>query len=296
MKHLLTLTLSLCAVSLSLSNSANAESDVVITPVKDNLYMFVSPHGGNVTASTGDDGTFIIDDQLTGRSALVESAIQTITDKPIKFILNTHYHFDHTGGNEYFGENDAVIMAHDNVRQRLSTDQFITHFGREMPALSKAGLPVLTFAENMSFHYNDDEIKIIHLANAHTDGDAIAHFVSNNVIVAGDTVFNSMYPFIDTEHGGSIDGLIAAHSAILSLANADTIIVPGHGGLMSKAELQSYQQNLTIIATRVKEAKSQGKPLEQSIAAKLTKDFDKTMGNGVVGPDAFVTILYNDAE
>jgi glyoxylase-like metal-dependent hydrolase (beta-lactamase superfamily II) len=298
MKHLFALTLSLCAVSLSAATSAQAQthdqtkSDVVITPVKDNLYMFVSPHGGNVTASTGFDGTFIIDDQLTGRSALVEGAIKTISDQPIKFVLNTHYHFDHTGGNEFFGEKDAIIMAHDNVRKRLSTDQFITHFGREMPALSKTGLPVLTFAENMTLHYNDDTIQIIHAPNAHTDGDAVAHFTNDNVIVAGDLVFNGMYPFIDTEHGGSIKGMIAAHDVLLNLANAETIIIPGHGGLMSKADLQAYQENLTVIATRVEEAKSQGKSLKQVLKAKLTADFDAEMGNGVVGSDAFVTILY----
>lgn len=132
---------------------AIANEEISISNIRDNIYFIVSPQGGNVVASNGDDGTFIIDDQLTNRSELIDKAIQNINNTPIKFILNTHFHFDHTGGNEYFGAKDAVILAHDNVHERLSTKQFITFFKKEMAPLSEEGLPKITFSEKMKLHY-----------------------------------------------------------------------------------------------------------------------------------------------
>ncbi|PCJ97887.1 MAG: MBL fold metallo-hydrolase [Zetaproteobacteria bacterium] len=290
MKHIPLLIMTLFIAPLS----AQAQNDdVKIIQVKNNIYQLISPMGGNVTVSTGEDGTFIFDDQLSGRSEIIKSAVKSINDQDIKFILNTHYHFDHTGGNEFFGEENAIIVAHDNVRKRLSTEQFITYFSKKMPPLSKAGLPVVTFSKDITFHHNNDDIKITHIPNAHTDGDAIAYFTNQNIIVAGDIIFNGMYPFIDTEHGGSIHGLIAAHDTLLAIANDDTIIVPGHGPLMNKAELQTYRHALATITKNIERAIKDGKTLEQTIATKPTKDFDETLGKGFIGPDAFTTILYN---
>lgn len=188
----------------------------------------------------------------------------------------------------------AIIVAHDNVRKRLSTKQFITYFSKKMSPLSKAGLPVVTFSDDITLHYNGDSIKIIHVPAAHTDGDSAAYFVNENVIVTGDTVFNAMYPFIDAEHGGSIKGVIAAADTFLELANDETIIVPGHGQLMSKSDLRAYRQTLATISERVRSALKSGKTLEQAIALKPTQEFDKKMGKGIVGPDAFVSILYEN--
>lgn len=290
MKHIPLLILTLCIAPFS----AHAqESDLKIIQVRNNIHVLISPHGGNVVTSTGEDGTFIIDDQLAGRSALIKAAAKSINDQDIKFVLNTHYHFDHTGGNEFFGEENAIIVAHDSVRERLSTKQFITYFKKEMPPLSKAGLPVVTFSKDMTFHHNGDDIKIIHVPHAHTDGDVAAYFVNENVIVTGDTVSNSMYPFIDIEHGGSVAGLFAAHDTLLALANDETIIIPGHGAPMSKADLLAYQKTLKTIVARVETAIKDGKTLEQAVAAKPTQEFDERMSQGVVGPDAFTTILYN---
>ncbi|MGH1377931.1 MAG: MBL fold metallo-hydrolase [Alphaproteobacteria bacterium] len=291
MKYSPLIILTLCVSALS----ANAQdSDVKTSNIKNDIHLLVSPQGGNVVVSTGEDGTFLIDDQLTGRSEIIKVEAKKINDQNIKFILNTHYHFDHTGGNEYFGENDAVIIAHDSVRKRLSTKQFITHFGKEMLPLSKDGLPKVTFSKDTTLHYNNEEIKIIHFPKAHTDGDVIAHFANSNVIVAGDLIFNGMYPFIDTEHGGSINGLLSAHEKLLSMSDDETIIIPGHGDPMTKNDLKSYYKNLKKITDSIKTAIAENRTLEQTIAAKPTKEFDVTMGNGVVKPDAFTSILYND--
>ncbi len=290
MKHFPLIMLTLFFIPFS----AHAQNDVKITPLKNNIHMLVSPQGGNIVTSTGEDGTFIIDDQLGGRSEIIEAAVKSINDQDIKFILNTHYHFDHSGGNEFFGAKNALIVAHDNVRKRLSTRQFITYFKREMLPLSKAGLPTLTFAHDMTFHYNGSSINIIHIPAAHTDGDAVAHFTDENIIVAGDLIFNGMYPFIDIEHGGSVMGIIAGLDVLLTLADDKTVIVPGHGPLMNKSGLQTYRQTLATIAEHIKSAIKDGKTREQTIAAKPTQEFDATLGKGFIGPDAFVSFLYDD--
>lgn len=270
-----------------------APSDVEIVKIKDNLHMLISPQGGNVIASTGEDGTFIIDDQLEGRSEIIEQALKTISDKDIKFILNTHYHFDHTGGNETYGEKGAIIVSQDNVRKRLSSDEFITYFKKSQPALKKAGLPIVTFTNEMTLHYNGDDVQIMYLPNAHTDGDSAAYFKNANVIVTGDIVFNNMYPFIDAEHGGSFVGMIAAQNKLLQLANDDTIILPGHGKAMTKADLQAYTIALGTIGERVKTHIKEGKTLEEVLAANPSAEFDKTMGGGIISTQSFISFLYD---
>ncbi|MDB2414374.1 MBL fold metallo-hydrolase [Rickettsiales bacterium] len=278
--------------TLLMTFSANAQSDVVTTKIRDNIYFLVSPKGGNIVLSTGNDGAFIIDDQLADRSKIIEEQVRSISNSEIKFILNTHFHFDHTGGNEFFGSKKAIIMAHNNVQKRLSTEQFITYFKRQMPALSKTGLPKLTFTDNITLHYNDDEVRITHMPNAHTDGDAIVYFVKNNIIVAGDIIFSGLYPFIDTEHGGSITGIINALEKLLKLSDDKTIIAPGHGPLMNKSDLKSYRDMLIKITNNIKAAIKEGKNLDEVIAQKPTKDFDALMEKGIVSPDSFTTIVY----
>ena len=176
----------------------------------------------------------------------------------------------------------------------MCVNQFIRYFKRDLPALSKAGLPVVTFSSDITLHYNGDDIRIMHLPAAHTDGDAAAYFVNENVIVTGDTVFNGRYPFIDTEHGGSIKGMIAAIDAFLDLANDETMIVPGHGELMNRRDLEAYRQALATISSRVETAVKEGKNLEQLIAARPSQEYDGTMGKDMIKPDDFITILYED--
>lgn len=290
MKHTLLLSLTLLAMPFS----AYAKDEVSITKVNDRIHVLVSPQGGNVVLSTGEDGAFIIDDQLTPRSEMINAAISAVSEQPVKFVLNTHYHFDHTGGNEFFGEKGAVIVAHDNVRKRLNSKQFITYFGKEMLPTAKAGLPVVTFGESMTLHYNGDDIRVLHVPAAHTDGDVIAYFSGDNVLVGGDVLFHGIYPFIDAEHGGSIDGVIAALTRLLEMADDNTVIIPGHGALMSKADVLAYQIMLVAISDQVRSGIKDGKTLEQVIASKPTAQFDAAIDQSFIAADAFVTLVYED--
>ena len=278
--------------TLLCSMSAYAVNDVEVIQVKDNIHVLISPAGGNVVVSTGEDGTFLIDDQLAGRTEIIRTAAKDISQQDIKFVLNTHYHFDHTGGNEVLGEQDAIIVAHDNVRQRLSTKQFITYFGREMLPLHKKGLPTVTFTDYMTLHYNNDEIRLIHTPGAHTDGDSVAIFTKANVIVAGDILFKGRYPFIDTEHGGTITGLIKSINLLVSMADADTVVIPGHGTLMDKQGLQEFGDMLKTVTKNVESLKNAGKTLEQVIAEKPSLTFDTELGNSLIPPNDFVTTIY----
>ncbi len=272
-----------------------AEKGVKIDKITETIYMLMSPQGGNVIASIGEDGIFLIDDQLNGRSEIIDKALENLGGQDVNFILNTHYHFDHTGGNEFFGKHDGtVIAAHDTVRKRLSTKQFITQFKKEMKALSKEGLPALTFAQGMNFHYNGDEIKAIHIPAAHTDGDVIAHFTKANVIVTGDIVFNNMYPFLDIEHGGSSQGIMAAHQKIMALADENTIILPGHGARMNKADLKAYSAALATLIGRVEKLVKEEKTLEETQNANPTSGLEETLKAAVVGPKAFIKFVYMD--
>jgi cyclase len=280
----------LIAISVSISSFADEGFNVV--QAKDNIYVIFSPMGGNVIVATGSDGTFLIDDQLASNSEVIKAAAEKIKDIDIQFILNTHYHFDHTGGNEYFGEEGAIIIAHDNVRKRLSSKQFISFFEKEMLPLSKAGLPKVTISNDMTLHYNDDEIRFKHIPNAHTDGDIVSYFTKANVIVTGDLVFSGMFPFIDIDHGGSVKGLIAGYDEMLSMADDKTVIIPGHGPIMDKAGLQAYRDMMAGVVKNIEAAISDGKTLEQTIAAKPTAEFDKQFSGGFIISDAITTFVY----
>ncbi|MDD9900006.1 MAG: MBL fold metallo-hydrolase [Alphaproteobacteria bacterium] len=282
------------ALCLTLLSTPSYTADSIKTEkITDTLYVLYSPKGGNVAASIGDDGTFLIDDQLKDRAAAVEDALGGIGSRRINFIMNTHYHFDHTGGNEAFGSSGAILVAHNNVRQRLSTSQFITHFKKPMPPLEKSGLPVVTFTQDMTLHYNGDDVHIVHMPQAHTDGDAIAHFPKNNVIVAGDIIFNGLYPFIDAEHGGSAQGVIAALDRMIDMGNADTRYIPGHGPVMTRDDVKKYKDMLHTITSRIETAIKDGKTRDETIATKPTQEFDAHMQKGIVSPDELTGLIYD---
>ena len=285
-------------LSLSLATTAVAEDkfkDVEITaiPVGAGIYMLTG-QGGNIGVSVGSDGVFLIDDQFAPLTKKITAAIAALSDQPVRFLLNTHWHPDHTGANENMGNAGIVIVAHSNVRKRLAVDNFIEMFGMEAPATDAAGLPVITFDDALSFHLNEDEIHISHVESAHTDGDSIVQFRAANVMHLGDIYFAGMYPFIDTNSGGSINGTLKALDHALALSDNNTVIIPGHGPVSNKENLVAYTGMLRTINGRIQKMITGKSTLAQILATEPTKDFDKEYGNGFIKNTAFVEMLYKD--
>lgn len=276
----------------------HAQSEAVqfkTTKLTDQLFM-LQGKGGNLGLIVGDDGAFLIDDDYAGLSDKIKAAIAKQTDAPLRFVINTHWHADHTGGNTALGRAGATIVAHENVRKRLSSEQFIEAFDSRVPPTAPAGLPVITFAQGLSFHLNGEEIDVIHVPPAHTDGDAIVHFRTSNVMHTGDVYFNGVYPFIDVSSGGRIDGMIAGADRILALVDEQTKIIPGHGGLSNKVELAAYRAMLADVRDSVGKLIEAGKTREQVIAAKPTRDYDEKWGQGFLSPDKWVGIVYDSMQ
>ena len=260
--------------------------------LNDSTYMLVGA-GGNMGLSVGEDAVFLIDDQYAPLTPKIESAIKALTAKPVTFVINTHWHGDHTGGNVNMGKAGALIIAHDNVRKRLSSDQFNELFKSSTPPMAKTGLPLVSFSQDVTFHLNGEEIFAFHVPRAHTDGDAIIHFRKGNVIHAGDTYFNGLYPFIDYSSGGTPDGVIAAADRMLAIADDNTKIIPGHGPLSNKAELKVYREMLATVTGRIRALLKQGRKLDDILAAKPTADFDERWGKGFLPPPKFVEMIVN---
>ncbi len=267
--------------------------EVTTVRVSEGVYMLMGA-GGNLGVSVGNDGVFLVDDQFAPLTEKIKAAIAAISDGPIRFVLNTHWHGDHTGGNENMGEAGALIVAHENVRKRMSVEQFIEAFGRKVPPSPVGALPVVTFTDAVTFHLNGDELHAFHVPPAHTDGDAIVHFRKANVLHMGDLYFNSLFPFIDLSSGGSVDGMIEAADRALALADENTKIIPGHGELSDRQGLERFRDMLITVRDRIKKAISEGKSLEQVKASKPTAEFDEVWGKGFLNPDRFVEILYSD--
>ena len=297
MKHTGTL-LQVMLLALACSHTAIAEEpfkDVEINTIQagDGVYMLTGK-GGNLGLSVGDDGVFLIDDQFAPLTGKIQAAIARLSDKPVRFVLNTHWHPDHTGGNENLGASGATLIAHDNVRTRLSVDNFIEMFQMDAPAMPKTGLPVITFNEAITFHINNDDIRAWHVEHAHTDGDAIVHFRQANVIHTGDIYFAGMYPFIDSGSGGSTEGCIRAIDQVLEITNDKTVIIPGHGPISNRQELTAYRDMLKTISKRIKTRLRKGASLEQIQAEEVTADFDAAYGAGFIKNEQFVKMLYQD--
>ncbi len=270
-------------------NFDNVQIEVI--DVAEGVYMLLGS-GGNIGVSAGDDGVFVIDDQFAPLTEKILAAIATVSDKPVRFVVNTHWHFDHTGGNENMGAAGAILVAHENVRKRMSVEQFMKAFDRTVPASPPGALPVITFTDAITFHWNGDDLHVFHVDPAHTDGDAIIHFKEANAVHMGDTYFSGMYPFIDVGSGGSIDGMIAAADEVLALSDDATKIIPGHGPLSNKAELHAYRDMLATARDRIHALISEGKSQEEVVAAKPTGDLDAEWGGGFMQPDVWVGIVY----
>jgi glyoxylase-like metal-dependent hydrolase (beta-lactamase superfamily II) len=260
--------------------------------VAEGVYMLTGA-GGNIGLSVGRSGTYVIDDQFAPLTDKILAAIRAITPDPVRFVINTHLHGDHTGGNENLGKAGALVVAHENVRRRMSAEQFSATFNRTTPASPEGALPVVTFTEAVTFHWNGDEIRVHHVAPAHTDGDSIVRFVKADVVHMGDLFFNGGYPFIDTSSGGRVDGVIAAAEETLAAIGEKTRIIPGHGPLATRADLQSYRDTLALLRDRIAKLKAEGKSRDEVIAAKPTADHDAKWGAGFMKGDTFTGLVYD---
>ena len=256
-------------------------------PVADRIYMLTGA-GGNMGLFIGEDGPFLIDDQFAPLTDKITAAIAELTDQPVRFVINTHFHGDHTGGNENLGKAGALIVAHDNVYKRMSADEFM-----EDATTPKEALPVITFAEDVSFHINDEHVHSFHIGEAHTDGDTIIHFKKANVFHLGDIYFSGLFPYIDVESGGSIDGIITAVNRVLSLSNEETKIIPGHGPLSTTEDLKEYRTLLTRIRSSIAQMISEGKTLEEVQAANPTEGYEE-WNWGFINSERIVEAVFTD--
>ena len=286
-------------LSILISSGTQAQEDkyagveINTHQVAPGIYMLAG-EGGNIGVSAGEDGVFMIDDQFAPLTGKITAAVAALSDQPIRFLVNTHWHYDHSGGNENLGNQGVLIMAHDNVYERMSRDTEIAAFNTVVPASPKVALPVITFNDNVTFHLNGEEIRVAHYRNSHTDGDSVIHFRNANVIHTGDIWFNGFYPFIDISSAGSIDGVISSIKALLALADDNTRIIPGHGPLGDKQGMQGYLEMLETVRDRMNRLIAEGKSLEEIIELKPNADYDATLGSGFINPDKFLQILYSD--
>lgn len=246
--------------------------------------------GGNIGLSYGEDGNVLIDDQYAPMTERVVAAVREIDPDPIRFVVNTHWHGDHTGGNENLGRAGTVIVAHDNVRRRMTMEQLVR--GSPVPPSPGGALPVVTFSENLTFHLNGDEIRAIHVAPAHTDGDSLIYWTRANVLHMGDLFFNGMLPFVDLDSGGSVDGVIAAAERGLALANEETRIIPGHGPMASRADLVRYRDLLRSLRDRVAAAMRAGRSLDEIKAMRLADAHGRA--TDFITPDFMIETIHRD--
>ncbi len=259
----------------------------------DNLFVLFGG-GGNIAVLTGPDGSLVVDSDVPEMSAKMRAAVSLVSDRPARFLVNTHYHFDHAGGNPTLGRGNVVIVAQENVRQRLSGKQTLKQDGIDLTfdPTPREGLPLVTFEDGLQFHVNGEDVSVVHVAHAHTDGDAFVFFEKANVLHTGDLMMSVGYPIVDAGNGGSLDGLIAGHERIIKLCNDKTRVIPGHGPVVGKADLQAYRDMLVSIRQRVADLMRKGRSVEEVVAAHPSREFDERWGKGFYKPDLFVQRVF----
>jgi cyclase len=248
--------------------------------------------GGNIALSTGPQGSVLVDTQFAPLNEKILAAVRAAGGSDVKFVVNTHWHGDHSGGNEPLGKAGAVIVAHNNVRVRMSTEQVMAAFNQTVPPSPAAALPTITFPTRATFHWNGNTVNVFHVPNAHTDGDSIVQFANLNVIHTGDTYMKDTYPFIDRSSNGTIDGFIAASEIVLARSDASTKIIPGHGALATRADYQRFHDMLVKVRASLKTLIDQGKTEDEAVAAKPTAEFDAVWGTGFMMPETFTRFAY----
>lgn len=265
--------------------------EIKVTKVNGNVYM-LEGGGGNIGVSVGPDGILIVDDQYAPLADKIKAALKTLGDGKLKFILNTHYHGDHTGGNPVFGP-DAPIIAQTNARKRLTAEQQSKFFGWKFPPMAKAGLPVITFDQAISVFFNDEEIKVVHFPHGHTDGDSVIFFTGSNVVHMGDDFFNGRFPVVDLENGGDVEGMTKNVGDIVErLSNVSGLkIIPGHGALSDIEGLKAFHRMLVQTTDIVRKRIAAGKTLDQIKAEGLPEEW-KSWGSGFIKTDRWLDLVY----
>ncbi|EDP72445.1 putative secreted hydrolase [Flavobacteriales bacterium ALC-1] len=285
LKHLSILLIFITATVNAQGRFDNVE--IKTTKLSEHTYMLEGA-GGNIGVSVGEDGVFVIDDQFAPLSKKILTAIKELSDMPLKFLVNTHYHGDHTGGNENMTEAGATIIAHDNVKKRLEAKQ------RDGSFKPKEALPVITFNDKLNITINDESVAVFHVEHAHTDGDAILYFTESNVLHTGDTYFNGRYPYIDLNSGGSVNGYIEAAKRGLMVIDDETKIIPGHGKVSNKEEYKGFLTMLEALRTNIQKAIGDGKTEDEVKAdSSLTKTYDDLgYGSGFINSERIRLTFY----
>jgi len=268
------------------------ESKFTVTELADNLYMLEGKAGGNIGLMIGSDGTFLIDDQMAPVAKALMETIHDLGGTNPRFLLNTHYHRDHTGGNEAIGNGVTTIISHDNTRKRLNMETTISAFNATNQPIADVALPIVTFAKTLHLHINGQTVRTDHFPHAHTDGDSATYFKEANVVHTGDIFFNGLYPFIDTDNGGSLPGMIEAVERLIATTDATTKIIPGHGPLAKRADLVAYLDMLSFANTSLSNLKTSGIDVNEAIALKPMAKYDATWGQGLFSSDKWIGLMY----
>lgn len=297
-RRVISIVLSLVMVAVSavyLQAQQQAEVHIGVEKLGENLYMLSDSGGmGNTTVLAGDDGVFMVDTKVQGAADKLFAKIKELSDMPIRFVVITHWHFDHIGGNEKVAKTGTTIIAHENVRKQMSVEHEMKVLNVKVPPAQEIARPMVTYKKEMTFHLNGEEVRIFHAEPGHTDGDTVVYYKNANVVHMGDLYFEGIYPYIGIYSGGSSEAMIKVIQQILPLMDEDTKVVPGHGPLSDKARLQEYVAMLTAIRNNVDRLMKEGKTMEEVVAAKPTQAFDKKWGQGFLPPDRFAGLVYMD--
>jgi len=286
--------------SLLFTNSAYAghhdkakETIIKSTKVTENIYM-LEGEGGNIGVLKGNDRTILIDAEFGHLSEKIKKAVKNISDKPISFLLNTHFHFDHTDGNKNFAKDGVQLISHKNVHKRLKEGSYIKEFKKIIDPAKKESLPILTYESNINLYQNGEEVEMIHYPKAHTDGDTAVFFKNSNVIHTGDLYFSRIYPFVDVSNGGSVEGAINALESIIKRSNNDTKIIPGHGKLSNLKQLKKDLVMLKEMSALIEKAAKNNEDKNKLLSNPVVKKYHPTYGKGVFTTERFIEVMYDN--
>ena len=283
--------IALAALNTAVAQQGMENVQIKATHVAGNIHM-LEGRGGNIGVSAGSDGVLIVDDQFAPLADKIRAALKKINPGRLEFVLNTHYHGDHVGGNIEFGP-EAHIIAHANVRKRLSTPQQL--FGRTSEPQPAEALPVITFDNSLSLHFNGEEIRVIHFPHGHTDGDSVVFFKKSNVVHMGDHMFNGMFPFVDLDHGGDVKGMADNVQAVIKQVPADVKVIPGHGPLADRDDLKTFHAMLIETISHVQTQREAGKSLVEVQAAGVPAKWNP-WGNGFIKTDRWLETIYKSLD